>query len=585
MADYEALAPGGHAHLVSDIKSYADRAGGKGTTQLADGAVTRAKLASDVIARLEHMHDMGDTLKGNNFFGTLAEGTVLTADDVYGAPAASVEVYGVSTQVQATGKNLWNDARYASVGWTKSSDSLYHGYIKSFCDGILDLGNGDYPESTQVTICLNIVRTGTSGTIKLRFDYTDGTSDETSNISSSQLHYTYMSTAGKTVSAARITTTAGSSNANFWFSYIQVGVGVTPSAYEPYTGGKAAPSPDYPQEIKSVDDLALLLAGKNILDPSMIEQGTLIAGHNIASDYRCRTDARIPVVIGRSIVMSGTSSSGTLLYHVSFYKNGIFETSGVGWMAIGQAITVPSGVDECRFTFRNSDDSAIVPSDLTNMQLEYGSTATAYTPYIGQSVEIPLSDNTARSLPDNTRDQLTLSYIKKSTTPGYGVFSKVLTQRIDECDMGDLEWEYSTTYHMMHAEVDGMRTAESGTYTLYCTGYKDYSNASVGSLDTNMPDKSIAQCADYATLYVKDSDYTDAELFTTAVTGMKVQYALATPVTHALGTIELPVLPTPDLTAWCDGGSAQPSMSIGYEQDINIVIQGLEAAIADLATA
>lgn len=55
-------------------------------------------------------------------------------------------------------------------------------------------------------------------------------------------------------------------------------------------------------------------------------------------------------------------------------------------------------------------------------------------------------------------------------------------------------------------------------------------------------------------------------------------------VTNDLGTIELPINPAPDLTAWADGGSAQPTMSMEYEQDINIVIGELRDAIADMAT-
>ena len=59
---------------------------------------------------------------------------------------------------------------------------------------------------------------------------------------------------------------------------------------------------------------------------------------------------------------------------------------------------------------------------------------------------------------------------------------------------------------------------------------------------------------------------------------------LATPVTYDLGTVELPANPAPDMTAWADGGSATPSLSLTYERDLGIVIANLEAAIADLAT-
>lgn len=63
-----------------------------------------------------------------------------------------------------------------------------------------------------------------------------------------------------------------------------------------------------------------------------------------------------------------------------------------------------------------------------------------------------------------------------------------------------------------------------------------------------------------------------------------LQYALATPVNTTLDPVELPELPAPNCTVWCDGGSAQPTYSMQYVQDTNIVIADLRAALADLAT-
>lgn len=40
--------------------------------------------------------------------------------------------------------------------------------------------------------------------------------------------------------------------------------------YEPYTGGQPSPSPDYPQEIKSIENPTVSVAGKNLFEPSTI---------------------------------------------------------------------------------------------------------------------------------------------------------------------------------------------------------------------------------------------------------------------------------------------------------------------------
>lgn len=54
------------------------------------------------------------------------------------------------------------------------------------------------------------------------------------------------------------------------------GTSVTASnfKYEPYTGGQPSPSPDYPQEIESVENPVIKIAGKNLLDCSNKEFST-----------------------------------------------------------------------------------------------------------------------------------------------------------------------------------------------------------------------------------------------------------------------------------------------------------------------
>lgn len=50
---------------------------------------------------------------------------------------------------------------------------------------------------------------------------------------------------------------------------IQVEKGSVSTSYEPYTGGIPSPSPDYPQEIKSVVNPTVKVCGKNLLQPNL----------------------------------------------------------------------------------------------------------------------------------------------------------------------------------------------------------------------------------------------------------------------------------------------------------------------------
>lgn len=47
---------------------------------------------------------------------------------------------------------------------------------------------------------------------------------------------------------------------------LQINEGTTLLDYEPYTGGKPSPSPEYPQEIKAVVNPVIKTHGTNLLD-------------------------------------------------------------------------------------------------------------------------------------------------------------------------------------------------------------------------------------------------------------------------------------------------------------------------------
>ena len=53
-------------------------------------------------------------------------------------------------------------------------------------------------------------------------------------------------------------------NSKIEITDVQLIKGSTPIAYEPYTGGKPSPSPDYPQEITNLNKAELVVAGRNI---------------------------------------------------------------------------------------------------------------------------------------------------------------------------------------------------------------------------------------------------------------------------------------------------------------------------------
>ena len=331
------------------------------------------------------------------------------------------------------------------------------------------------------------------------------------------------------------------------------------------------PTPDAPVPILSVDDLSLVVAGKNLLDRS-----AEVGGYVSSTGSSAGTSASgwslspyIPVAAGGIYTFTPNSTSGGSAY-------GCWYDKGKGVLSVfpsGPTTQVaPADAAFVRVSYRNES---------TNVQLEAGSTATAYAPYV-EPTTVPdlLPEGTdLRSLPDGTKDTLNLSYLRPSTRAGWAWYSREVVQAVDEADLGDMTWTaYTISGHQIFRAAK-IASSNSGVCTsLACV--------------TNGPTTIADNCINPLSLYwntnghiaARADAYADAAAFKTAMTGQKLIYKLATPVTTQLDPIELPQLPAPNCTVWCDGGSAQPSFVMQYVQDTNLVVQALEAAIADLAT-
>lgn len=183
---------------------------------------------------------------------------------------------------------------------------------------------------------------------------------------------------------------------------LQVELGTEATAYEPYTGGQPSPSPDYPQEIKSVVNPTVKVCGKNLLNPTL--QTTTVNG------VTCTANG------DGTYTLNGTATSRTELWVIGGYNNNIkiplnptkkYVLKGTGYshiqMHIGTASnTIVSG-DGKDITLTNRVGLAFVllriESGFTanNLiiypQLEEGFTPTTYEPYHEQTVTLPYTLN------------------------------------------------------------------------------------------------------------------------------------------------------------------------------------------------
>ena len=178
-----------------------------------------------------------------------ASGNPLTLKRCKNKPLRGLTIYGKSEQFTTTGKNLANG----------QDTNCYINSSLNIC-GVTNNDTGmviDVSKLTHATIstrsiqdryrvgCVNTVPTVGEPITCYNGIGKDGTKD---SCTIDTTDYNYL-----IVNATKI-------------EDIQVEKGSEATSYEPYTGGQPSPSPDYPQEIKSVVEPTVKITGKNLYD-------------------------------------------------------------------------------------------------------------------------------------------------------------------------------------------------------------------------------------------------------------------------------------------------------------------------------
>lgn len=174
---------------------------------------------------------------------------------------------------------------------------------------------------------------------------------------------------------------------NFSFKF-QLEKGSTATDYEPYG---LSPSPDFPSEIKNVDNIQFTISGKNI--EQGIEQGGISnSGENYSSTTAIRSKYYNQVKPNTTYALS--MNSATTSFNVAQYdenKNFISFTYANG------KITTAENTRYIRLSKTATLNN--------NVQIEEGSIVTTYEPYQSQTINVNLEGNKLCSI-GNVKDIL-----------------------------------------------------------------------------------------------------------------------------------------------------------------------------------
>lgn len=115
---------------------------------------------------------------------------------------------------------------------------------------------------------------------------------------------------------------------------ITTDLNVTYDDYEPYTGGKPSPSPEYPQEIKAVNELSGVMSGKNLLKPhgsyprtgygitfNLMNDGIHVNGKCTGSSWH--TFIYSDTLQAGTYYINGIKGASNSRYQVVLYKNDV----------------------------------------------------------------------------------------------------------------------------------------------------------------------------------------------------------------------------------------------------------------------
>lgn len=270
--------------------------------------------------------------------------------------------------------------------------------------------------------------------------------------------------------------------------------------------------------INGYDKVEALSCGKNIWDGTYditIGVGQFLTESNVISPSGNWVVTNYIRVNGsKSYTISRTTAAGTSPAVCWYDANYNYINGSKYANATTKTISLPSNATFIRF-------SVYIGNEATRKaQLEEGSSATTYVPYVKPT---SISESLGQTVYGGTLDVRT------------GVFTGTMAIK----DMGDLSWGVSGSGTFHTGEI-----ANSTKLVSSCYAYNDDSRiTNNGNAELYLNNNEIAyRHGTNDRIYVKNTSYSDATAFKNAMVGQKIVYELATPFTIQLTPHEISLL-------------------------------------------
>lgn len=365
----------------------------KGTEVLASIPDTYAELDASVKVLNEQIRGKAPVITEST---TIQSGSPTTVTDSAEMQLQGLRLYGKSKQVATTGKNLCsikscqlstNMVTSDIVPWTKSSQ-IYYAFDTQNISGAQAYISIKYHDADKKIVVSNGNTTACDGTRKTG-SFNGKYADNGSDIDLTTIEYisVQLGLYRDSVTPSFIDNIMVSDDKN--------------APYEPYTGGKPSPSPEYPQEIVSAGEngsIGVEITGKNLLNEDKYYSAYKQTDVMYKVDNVKLNDIRI---IFDSSMVGKTYTASCNLNCPNTVTAVVLEATIDNKKERGNNIFAnKSGISKITFTPKTVRDSIKITygdgkGDIifSDFQIEAGSFATSYEPYkTPRTTTIPISN-------------------------------------------------------------------------------------------------------------------------------------------------------------------------------------------------
>ena len=272
---------------------------------------------------------------------------------------------------------------------------------------------------------------------------------------------------------------------------------------EPIQAGSGDPSPDNIRPITGRESVTVTRTGANLLPPVLKNNAESLTNNGVT----------LTIVNGKfHLSGTGTSNGGR-----NALRSAGFTLPAGTYTRVGSAIVMKADttvISDATFTLTEATEIYIgcnivngtVYDEDREIAIVKGDTAVVWSPYNGTSVTLQLGQTVYGGTVD--------------VTGGSAL------KTMDIRDLSALTWRYYAADNYFYASM-GNRFPNGTNGKGFCSAYKFFGTAISATL-ASMPDMNFGFTSNSGSkyIYIKDSRYTDAASFQTAVAGVQLVYDL-----------------------------------------------------------